>query len=154
MWFFKDQNALPNDALRQNRRAALLISIGVVIIACTTLLNFPAYQILSAAPAMPDKIFAHSVVLVMPRGLARHGVILNHPLTPEQTTQLPPALQGHISDYGGPVNFPTSVAILAWRPATTSHPDDVTLTLLDGSALNASALQEKRNNLQAQGYRD
>jgi len=151
MWFFKDKHATPNDALRQNRRAALLIGVGVLLIASAAFLNFPARRILLATPTMPDKIFAQSTVLVMRHGLAKQGVILNRPLTPEQTAQLPAAMQGQISAYGGPVNFPDGVAILAWRP---TQPDDATLTLLDNVALSdAAALQTNIAQLQTQGYR-
>lgn len=151
MWFFKDQNTTPNDALRQNRRAAFLIGIGVIIIVCTTFFHFPPYRILIAAPTMPDKIFAQSIVLVMPRGLARQGVILNHPLTPEQAAQLPPMLQGLVSAYGGPVNFPKGVTMLAWK---ASQPADYTLTLWDSSALgDGAAIQAKIAEQQTQGYR-
>lgn len=151
MWLFKNWYTVSNDALRQNRRAAILICIGVVFIACATYLDAPSYRILLAVPTMPDKIFAKSVVVVMRRGLATQGVILNRPLTPEQTAQLPVALQGQVGNYGGPVNFPDSVAILAWRP---QQPADFSLILDDSHAFSDPAtLQMQITQLQEQGYR-
>ena len=151
MWLFKGKPAVPNNTLRQNRRAILIICIGIIFIACAAYLDAPAYRVLLAAPAMPDKIFAHSAVVVMRRGLATQGVILNRPLTPEQTLQLPTALRGQVRNYGGPVNFPVRLAILVWRPL---QPADFSLILLDSRALdNAAALQAQVEQLQSQGYR-
>lgn len=151
MWLFKGKPAVPNNTLRQNRYAILIIGIGLILIACAAYLDAPAYRVLLAAPAMPDKIFSHSAVVVMRRGLATQGVILNRSLTPEQTLQLPTALQGLVRNYGGPVNFPDRVAILVWHPL---RPDDFSLILLDSRAFdNAAALQSQVEQLQEQGYR-
>lgn len=151
MWLFKNRHTTPHDALRQNRRAALFIFIGIVCIACAAYLDAPPYRILLAAPTMPDKIFARSVVVVMRRGLATQGVILNRPLTPEQAAQLPAALHGQVSNYGGPVNFPDKVAMLAWRP---QQPADFSLILADSRAFgDADVLPAQIAQLQAQGYR-
>lgn len=151
MWLFKGRHTNPNDALRQNRHAALFIGFGIVLVALATYLDAPPYRILLAAPTMPDKIFAQSVVVITRRSLATQGVILNRPLTPEQTAQLPTALQGQVSNYGGPVNFPYKVAILAWRP---QQPADYTLTLQDSRAFgDAAVLPAQIEQLQTQGYR-
>ncbi len=151
MRLFKGKPTVPKDALRQNRRAVLIIVIGISFIACAAYLDAPAYRVLLAAPAMPDKIFARSAVVVLRRGLATQGVILNRPLTPEQTLQLPTALRGQVRNYGGPVNFPNRVAIMVWRPL---QPADFRLILLDSRAFdNAAALQAQVEQLQAQGYR-
>ena len=151
MWLFKGHHTTPNDALRQNRRAVLFIGVGILFIAVATYLDAPAFRILLAAPKMPDKIFAKSVVVVMRQGLATQGVILNRLLTPEQAAQLPAALQEQVSHYGGPVNFPDSVAILAWRP---QQPADFILISKDSRVFSdAAALQAQITQLQAKGYR-
>lgn len=150
MWLFKNRHPIPDDAQRQNRRPLLFIFIGIFFIACAAYLDAPAYRVLLAAPTMPDKIFAQSVVVVMRRGLATQGVILNRPLTPEQAALLPTVLKGQVRNYGGPVNFPEKVAMLAWRP---DEPANFVLILQDSRALaETDAMREQSARLQMQGY--
>lgn len=152
MWVFKPERRTTRRALQKNRSAAIFIGAGLIILAATALLDFPPYRILRAAPSMPDKIFAQSIVLVMPQGLSKLGLILNRPLTPEQTAQLPAAAQAIITDYGGPVNFPQRAALLSWRPNQPPHLAEITLTLLaPNDLLAADTLREKIAGLRHRG---
>ncbi len=152
MWFFNDRKSTPHDALRQNRRAALFIAVGILLLLCAVFLDFPRYRILTAAPDMRDSNFAHSVVLVARHGLATHGVILNRALSAEQSAQLPSALRDHIANFGGPVGFPDTVTVLLWKAVPQGEPR-YGFRQWEAAALpDAAALTQRLTALQAEGY--